>query len=106
MGLTVQLVKEKHYLVLKFCKSVLEYWNSQHSDRVSQFLSVHLAESRNLFEMNANILKKYLRMFAFSVVHSKDPKTKLTIVLASQKVIYKIDTERLNFFYKVFQLVV
>lgn len=96
-----KFLKEKSYLILKYCKSVIEYWNSQNNDRVSQFLGVHLSECRQLFEMNKNILKKYLRVFGYSVVHCKDPKTKLTIVLASKKIMEGMDSESLNFFYKV-----
>lgn len=88
-------------MALRFAKSALQYWAAQTEDHLVQFVAVSLAASPAVFAVNPGVQRKFLAQLADSLVHVRDSRAKLAILLACKALVPRLGGETLVRFFKV-----
>lgn len=97
----LKLVKEKSFLVLKYTKTILEFWSNQKESKMIKFISVSMTKANTIFQINPRIHKKFLTQLAESLVLIDDTQAKLSILLATKNMVPSLSAESVNLLFKV-----
>lgn len=88
-------------MVLKYTKTVLEFWAGQAEDHMVLYVATSMASVHSLFTINPHITRKFIVQLARSLVHVRESQAKLGILLACKSLLSGLESELLVRFFKV-----
>jgi hypothetical protein len=87
--------------VLKYAKTILEFWKNQKENKMIKYISVTMSEAFQIFSINPRIKRKFIIQLATSLVTIDDTEAKLIILMACKNLVPSFTSDEVILFFKV-----
>jgi hypothetical protein len=95
------LLSEKSFIVLKYAKTILEFWKNQKEEKMIKYVCICMSEVYQIFNINPRIKRKFIIQLASSLVNIEDSQAKLAILMACKDLMKNLGSEDMILFFKV-----